>query len=282
MAPRVMHPRVGTGEPDPEEDESEEEKKDGILIPLLTFFGFVFVFIPITVMLMGAIFGLILAEVEGWKIKDGFYYIISMLCGLPTPLTEVDPDTDEGKLVDVIVALWALALAGTIIGVVGGLSVINRLVDAAESFGQRFKRAARKAVTGSDEEAPAAAGEDGEEKPVSLTLNVLTFLVFIFIVIPIVIILVAVLFGFILAEVEGWKIKDGFYYIISMLCGLPNPLTDVTPDSDEGKIVDIIIALWALSLAGTIIGIVGGMSVINTLVESAEALGERFGKKKEN
>ena len=278
----MMSPRVGTGEADPEEDKSEEEKKDGILIPLLTFFGFVFIFIPITVMLMGAFFGAILAEVEGWKIKDGFYYIISMLCGLPTPLTEVDPDTDEGKLVDVIVALWALALAGTIIGVVGGLSVINRLVDAAESFGQRFKRAARKAVTGSDEEAPAAAGEDGEEKPVSLALNILTFLVFIFIVIPIVIILVAVIFGFILAEVEGWKIKDGFYYIISMLCGLPNALTDVTPDSDEGKIVDIIIALWALSLAGTIIGIVGGMSVINTLVESAEALGEKFGKKKED
>ena len=61
-----------------------------------------------------------------------------------------------------------------------------------------------------------------------------------------------------------------------------NALTDVTPDSDEGKIVDIIIALWALSLAGTIIGIVGGMSVINTLVESAEALGEKFGKKKED
>ena len=277
-----MSPRVGTGEADPEEDKSEEEKKDGILIPLLTFFGFVFIFIPITVMLMGAFFGAILAEVEGWKVKDGFYYIISMLCGLPTPLTEVDPDTDEGKLVDVIVALWALALAGTIIGVVGGLSVINRLVDAAESFGQRFKRAARKAVSGSDEEAPAAAGEDGEEKPVSLALNILTFLVFIFIVIPIVIILVAVIFGFILAEVEGWKIKDGFYYIISMLCGLPNALTDVTPDSDEGKIVDIIIALWALSLAGTIIGIVGGMSVINTLVESAEALGEKFGKKKED
>ena len=277
-----MSPRVGTGEADPEEDKSEEEKKDGILIPLLTFFGFVFIFIPITVMLMGAFFGAILAEVEGWKIKDGFYYIISMLCGLPTPLTEVDPDTDEGKLVDVIVALWALALAGTIIGVVGGLSVINRLVDAAESFGQRFKRAARKAVTGADEEAPAAAGEDGEEKPVSLALNIFTFLVFIFIIIPIVIILVAVIFGFILAEVEGWKIKDGFYYIISMLCGLPNALTDVTPDSDEGKIVDIIIALWALSLAGTIIGIVGGMSVINTLVESAEALGEKFGKKKED
>ena len=279
MPPRMMAPRIGTGEVDPDE-ENDENEKQGLFIPLLTFFGFVFVFIPITVMIMGIVFGFILAEVEGWSVKDGFYYIISMLCGLPTPLTEVDPDTDEGKIVDIVVALWALALAGTIIGVVGGLSVINRLVDAAESFGQRFKRAARKAVTGSDEEAPASADQTEEEKKVSTTLNVLTFMVFIFVVIPIVIIVVALLFGFILAEVEGWSIKDGFYYIISMLCGLPNPLTDVTPENDEGKIVDIVIALWALSLAGTIIGIVGGMSVINSLVDSAEALGERFGKKK--
>ena len=38
--------------------------------------------------------------------------------------------------------------------------------------------------------------------------------------------------------------KDGFYYIISMLCSLPKPLTEVTPDTDEGKIIDIVIAIW--------------------------------------
>ena len=43
---------------------------------------------------------------------------------------------------------------------------------------------------------------------------------------------------------EGWHIIDGFYYVISMLCGLPNPLTDVNPDTDLGKFVDIVIALW--------------------------------------
>ena len=43
---------------------------------------------------------------------------------------------------------------------------------------------------------------------------------------------------------EGWHIKDGFYYITSMLCGLPNPLTDVSPETDGGKIVDIVIAIW--------------------------------------
>lgn len=137
MPPRMMAPRIGTGEVDPE-DENDEDEKQGLFIPLLTFFGFVFVFIPITVMIMGIVFGFILAEVEGWSVKDGFYYIISMLCGLPNPLTDVTPENDEGKIVDIVIALWALSLAGTIIGIVGGMSVINSLVDSAEALGERF------------------------------------------------------------------------------------------------------------------------------------------------
>jgi hypothetical protein len=64
---------------------------------------------------------------------DGFYYVTSMLCGLPTPLTTVEPDTDEGKIMDIIIAIWALAVAGTIIGVVAGMSFITRLIDSAEA-----------------------------------------------------------------------------------------------------------------------------------------------------
>jgi len=55
-----------------------------------------------------------------------------------------------------------------------------------------------------------------------------------------------------------------------MLCGLPQPLTDVQPEDTRGKILDIIIAIWALAVAGTIIGIVGGMSFIGTFIETAE------------
>ena len=70
---------------------------------------------------------------------------------------------------------------------------------------------------------------------------------------------------------------DGFYYVTSMLCGLPAPLTDVEPDSTEGKIMDIIIAIWALAVAGTVIGVVGGMSFVNVFIETAEGA---FAKKK--
>jgi len=99
------------------------------------------------------------------------------------------------------------------------------------------------------------------------------------VVVPVLVITVSFFFGLILAEVEGWKVMDGFYYVTSMLCGLPAPLTDAEPDSTEGKILDIIIAIWSLAVAGTVIGVVGGMSFINVFIETAEA---SFASKKKN
>lgn len=104
-----------------------------LLRQLAAFMTFVFFVVPVAVIAIAFIFGVLLAEVEGWSIMDGFYYVTSMLCGLPTPLTTVEPDTDEGKIMDIIIAIWALAVAGTIIGVVAGMSFITRLIDSAEA-----------------------------------------------------------------------------------------------------------------------------------------------------
>jgi len=138
---------------EPAEAEKKEEEPGGAHEPsfwrnLGIFLFFVFIVVPVIVLAISFIFGLILAEVEGWDIIDGFYYITSMLCGLPNPLTDVEPDTTEGKIVDIIIAIWALALAGTIIGIVGGMSVISQLVESAEKAVQKLK----KATGGADEE----------------------------------------------------------------------------------------------------------------------------------
>ena len=116
-------------------------------------------------------------------------------------------------------------------------------------------------------ETPTSSGDEG----LSFWRQLFAFLVFVIIVVPVLVLIVSLFFGLILAEVEGWPIMDGFYYVTSMLCGLPAPLTDVEPDSTEGKIMDIIIAIWALAVAGTVIGVVGGMSFINVFIETAEA-----------
>ena len=99
--------------------------------------------------------------------------------------------------------------------------------------------------------------------------------------VPVVVIIFAGILGTILAELEGWPDLQGFYYLISMLCGLPNPITDdpsLSPTSTEGKFIDIVVALWSWALIGTVIGVVGGLTVVTQLVESAEGFGERVAK----
>jgi len=115
------------------EEDEEEEKGPSLLKQILTFLLFTFLFVPVVVIALAFLFGAILAAAEGWHIIDGFYYVISMLCGLPNPLTDVNPDTDLGKFVDIVIALWSLAVAGCVIGIVGGMSIVTNFTEAAES-----------------------------------------------------------------------------------------------------------------------------------------------------
>merc|ERR1740130_741894 len=81
--------------------------------------------------------------------------------------------------------------------------------------------------------------------------------------IPVIVCVLAWLFGSILAVCEGGSAYNGFLYVIGNLCGLATPLTNVSPDSTLGTIVDILVAIWSLSVAGTIIGLIGSFAVIN-------------------
>ena len=136
-------------------------------------------------------------------------------------------------------------------------------------------------ATASEACAPAEPAP-AKKKGSGLGRQLFAFLIFVIIVVPVLVIVLSLFFGLILAEVEGWPIVDGFYYVTSMLCGLPEPLTDVQPDSTEGKIMDIIIAIWSLAVAGTVIGVVGGMSFINVLIETAESAFQKKRKKSDD
>ena len=96
------------------------------------------------------------------------------------------------------------------------------------------------------------------------------FLVFCFVVVPVVVMVLACFFGGILAAAEGWSFYDGFLYVISNMTQLANPLTEVMPDTVPGQIFDIIVALWSLAVAGTVIGVVASLSVVGSFVAAAE------------
>jgi len=90
----------------------------------------------------------------------------------------------------------------------------------------------------------------------------------------------ACIFGGILAAAEGWSFYDGFLYVVSNMTQLANPLTEVMPESVPGQIFDIIVALWSLAVAGTVIGVVASLSVVGTFVAAAE--GRKEGDLAEN
>lgn len=70
--------------------------------------------------------------------------------------------------------------------------------------------------------------------PQRLTLTKLSVRRFTRTLVQVLVIMFSAFFGFILAELEGWADIDGFYYVTSMLCSLPEPLTDVTPVGLKG------------------------------------------------
>lgn len=92
----------------------------------------VVVAIPLLVMAMALIFGSLLAGLEGWVWSTGFYYVVSNLVGLGNPLTNVSPDTTVGKLVDIVIAVWSLSLAGAVIGIIASFSIFDDMANTLE------------------------------------------------------------------------------------------------------------------------------------------------------
>ena len=118
-----------------------------------------------------------------------------------------------------------------------------------------------------------------------------SFCLSVFFLIPVAVMAVAFVFGSALAAVEGWDVYEGFLYVIGNLVGLGTPLTDVTvtdtchghgeneTHTDEaschnvfGELFDLVVALWSLSIAAAIIGLVGAMSFTTGLVQRVEGM----------
>merc|ERR1711959_700423 len=95
----------------------------------------------------------------------------------------------------------------------------------------------------------------------------LVYLLVVLVLLPIVVVAVAFIFGALLAVCEGWKVVDGFRYVVGNLCGLATPLTDATPTSIGGDLVDVVISVWSLSVVATFVGIVMNMTFNGTMAE---------------
>ena len=77
---------------------------------------------------------------------------------------------------------------------------------------------------------------------------------------PIAVIVSCGLIGIILAPVEGWTWSQAFLYVTSNICGLCNPLTQVSPTTTVGNWVDALSSFWSMAVTGVTIGVAGDLA----------------------
>ena len=118
-----------------------------------------------------------------------------------------------------------------------------------------------------DQAASPSRSQTDQDAPASTGLrSTVSFMLFVVVLCPAIVLGMGVFFGALLAEVEGWTFLDGCFYVLSNLTGLATPLTESTPESTGGKVFDVLVAVWSLSLAGVIFGVLGSLSVVNQVV----------------
>mmetsp|Transcript_12535 Transcript_12535/g.33562 ORF Transcript_12535/g.33562 Transcript_12535/m.33562 type:complete len:364 (-) Transcript_12535:120-1211(-) len=215
---------------------------------LLVFLLFGLVLVPALSLLLATIFGAILAVIEAWTPWDGILYVISNIAGLGNPLTSNSPTTGSGTIFDIIISLWALGLFGSIVGMVSSLTWTTSAIHRLE-----HPRATHRSV-------PAQIGG---------------FLLGVLVLVPAVIVLICLVLGAMLAGGEGWPLRVGFLYVVGNVAALGNPLVNDSPVSVGGEVLDVFISLWAVSISGIALGVIGSFTLPNLV---ASGLEERLGR----
>ena len=114
----------------------------------MAFFLFGIIFVPTAVFLIGAFFGAILMAIECGEAQAdpetldvalmcSFYewwkYVLGNLTGVV--LTNVSPASGHvvTEVMDLLIAIWSLTVAGLVIGIVGSLAWVNSVAEATDS-----------------------------------------------------------------------------------------------------------------------------------------------------
>jgi hypothetical protein len=196
-------------------------------------------------MAISTVLGALLACAEGATFLDGFLYVASNLLAMSTPLTDFNPNNPVGVLIDLYVSIMALLTFGIVLNLVNLFQV------------------------------PLAMNRQIERWVTTNKFLVPCFAMII--VIPFWVAFLAVVFGSILAAIEGWVFHDGVLYVFSNLLGLGTPLTDVLPDTVGGDIVDIIISSMALGCAAVFVDYVTVLNPARYIRKRAKEQLERRG-----
>ena len=211
-------------------------------VPISSFLIFNFLVAPVLVLLICVVLGALLAACEGWPFKDGYYLVAGSISGA-AGFTNGSEDelTIIGEILEILISITALTLAG---GVVGLASIMSLSSELPEMLNVNDRKNA---------------------------------LVTLFVFIPVVVLVFCFLTGALFAAAEGWPLRDGFEYIVQTVCGLANPLTSAVPESDHAKTIALVFAVASLGITSVIVGIVGAMALCEETINALETQLERWG-----
>lgn len=171
---------------------------------------------------------------EPWGYEHSFEYVLGNVFGIG-PIFSAKPESVGGIIVDVIVSLWALLVSSTMIGMaaaIGFSAEISSLVPQS-------------------------------------TCGLIRAL---FMYLPVILAALASALGMVMASVEGWPLSDGILYLISSLCGLNDPLTDVEVVGHQGFFLETIVFALEMSIGGTIVGMIGSHPAVGLVLRFCEGI----------
>lgn len=205
----------------------------------------------------------------------GLLYVVSLVCGLASPLTNAGPTTLSGGAVVLLVTPWAVSLTGLLIGLVSLLGWPSKLLCAYERLWARAVLALKRACARRQQPASSGARDDGgdaaergdargaragsragAELPLRwLSAEALAFATAVLVLTPMGVMAASALLGLSIAAAEGWALSDGALWVMGSMAMLPNPLTDVAPTTGGGLLLGVLNALYTLSAVVVVFGI---------------------------
>eukprot|EP00419_Tripos_fusus_P063632 CAMPEP_0172912778 /NCGR_PEP_ID=MMETSP1075-20121228/189100_1 /TAXON_ID=2916 /ORGANISM="Ceratium fusus, Strain PA161109" /LENGTH=219 /DNA_ID=CAMNT_0013771349 /DNA_START=209 /DNA_END=865 /DNA_ORIENTATION=+ len=180
-------------------------------------------------MAVAVIFGSVLAAVERWDAYLGIEYVLSNILGMQSPLTAIIPETATGKILNVLMSVWALLCATTALGIAAGMCLVQYV---------------------------SAMVPD----------SIFGFLRYLLLYIPVVLMLIACVTGGFLAIFEEWTFEQGFLYMVSSVAGLANPIVNLEVTTAEGAFVECLCICIELGLGGAIIGVVCSHPIVGRFI----------------
>lgn len=194
--------------------------------------------IPSTYLGLSAIFGMLLAKIEGWQPHLGFDYVLWGLGLIPTYNPVYTPKTKEGDVVTISVVILCFLFGNLVLGLTANM----KLVAILSSYLPKSRRG---------------------------------FYFILFILIPVLAVICALLFGLMLTAMNDWDFRTGFFFMSDLLftgyqLGLVTPVFEPHWYSKDGKVEVLLFYLLGQLLSGMVLGIVGMHPIFGDLMSFLE------------